>query len=279
MLADPEHKENKNIRATNAFILTVADMIQSVAPERARFQALKAEMGALAAPSARAGLDLGDPALNRALPQGGLALAAVHEAAPAAAFDSAAAYGFLLALAACAQARRGGTIVWVRAGRPGRGFDFGAPYGPGLAGLGLAVERLILVRAGKPERLAWALEEAARTPGLAAVVGEAGGDASLLAARRLQLAAETGGAPILVWRPCGGLPNPAARSRWRIAARPAAGTGPAWRAELARARGGAPGSFDLEWRHETHSLRVASVLEERTDPPLRAFSADLRKAL
>lgn len=226
-------------------------------------------------------LDLGDPALGRALPNGGIALGALHEAGPQAHFDTPAAYAFLLALAARALSQRAGEIVWVR--RRG-GCDFGAPYGPGLAGLGLDPRRLMLVGAGTPRDALWAAEEAARTQGLAAVIAEPGGGAGagldLAATRRLQLAAEAGGAPVLLWRGGGhsqALGVTAAHTRWRIAAAPStppdwldrlpfspaiAPPGrPVWRTELTRARGaGSARSFLLEWRHETNGFHLASPL-------------------
>src|SRR4029077_17977300 len=99
-------------------------------------------------------------------------------------------------------------------------------FAPGLANVGLHPSRLIFVEAGK-DGLA-AMEEGLALPGLAAVVGELGGRLSLVASRRLQLAAEKSGVMAALPRrsrvfnaPDWAAPS-AAVTRWRIAALPSA---------------------------------------------------------
>jgi protein ImuA len=201
----------------------------------------------------------------------------VHEAAPAAYFDGPAALGFLFSLAVRRLASAPGALIWIAAGAAG--FDFGEPYGPGLAGVGLDPQRLRIVRVRETAQVLSAAEEAARLPGLGVVVCALGPAIDGGAARRLQLACEAGAALCLVWRPVRSAPLAGARTRWRIAAasspRPTwaeeAGLqgravppgDAAWRAELLRGRNGAE-TFTLEWAHATHGFRLADPVADRS---------------
>lgn len=76
-------------------------------------------------------------------------------------------------------------------------------YPPGLACRGLDVDRIVMVTASRREDRLWAMEESLRAPGVLAVVGELRDRESLdlTASRRLQLAADQGGAMALLLRP------------------------------------------------------------------------------
>ncbi len=123
-------------------------------------------------------IPFGIPALDRAGP---MLLGALHEVAGAGpdTEHGAAAALFLAGVLA----RLEGPVLWVQE-RP----DL---FAPGLACVGLHPARLIFVEAGK-DVLA-AMEEGLAHPGLAAVVGEFSARLSLVASRRLQLAAEKSG--------------------------------------------------------------------------------------
>ncbi len=189
---------------------------------------------ARAAPPCPTGL----PPLDRVLPQGGLRRGALHEIVSTAA-DRPAAEGF----AATLLAALAGPVLWCRAV-----LDL---YGPGLAALGLAPDRLILVRAPRPRDLLWAMEEGLRTPGLAAVIGQPA-SLDLTASRRLQLAAE-GSGTIGIVLTCAETASPTASvTRWRVEAAPSGqGFGAdrrdfglaraRWRVTLTRCRGAVPG--------------------------------------
>jgi protein ImuA len=228
-------------------------------------------------------LSLGDRRLDARL-SGGLTRAGLHEAAPAAFFDGPAAAGFCAGLAGRALAAQAGGLVWIRlSGADG----FGAPWPPGLAAFGVDASRTVFVRVARAGDALWAGEEALRTPGLAAVILEAGAKLDLTAARRLQLAAEAGGAFGLVLRPARHEALALARSRWRLAAAPSAipdwaqGHGfpesalppgaPRWRAALTRLKGasltGEVDMIDLEWRHETHAFHCPSFLADGSARP------------
>ena len=133
----------------------------------------------------------------------------------------------------------------------------------GLVGLGLDPARLLLVAARDERALLRAGLDAARCPGLAAVVLESWGPLplyDLTASRRLVLAAERCGAAVLLLRGQAPPRASAAHTRWQIRAAPSAplaarAPGPAAiEAELLRLRGGPAGRrWQLEW-DETHAI-------------------------
>jgi protein ImuA len=233
-------------------------------PARAeRLAALRAEVRALESAGAgpeRDCLPFGLDAIDSRLAGGGLPVASLHEAVgdrpgPA---DEAAATLFLASIAA----RRPGIVLWALARR-----DL---FAPGLAGAGLAPDRILYAECGRDEDVLAVMEEGLRHGGLAAVVGEVG-RALMPATRRLQLAAEEGGTPALMlrrWRGGGEdplAPPSAAVTRWRLACAPSAplpvaGIGrPRWRLALARQRGGAP--FDLIVETPDAEARLALFAE------------------
>jgi protein ImuA len=211
----------------------------------------------------RAQICTGAAEIDGALPWGGLP-PGLHEIA--AAHGDAAGTGFAVNLIG----QRPGPVLWCRSRRAA--LETGDPYGPGIIGLGLSPDRLILVEAARPAELLWAMEEAARTRGLAAVVAN-GVMPDLTASRRLQLAAEAGGGLVFLL-PTGRQSAPStALTRWFAASAPsrpeADGPGrPRWTIELWRCRGGGrPQDWMVEWDDAALSL---SVVSEVADRPLAA---------
>src|SRR5262249_31106093 len=154
---------------------------------------------------------LGLPAIDRLLPQGGLAAARVHEVLGQGGEPDGAALGFLLRLVARLMCRVPGPVIWC-----GRALDL---HGPGLALLGLDTRRLVLVRAGEMADILWAMEGGLRSPGLAGVVAELPRPVDLTQCRRLQLAAEAGGATGFILRGPASTETDQAggvETRWRI---------------------------------------------------------------
>ncbi|MEQ9811481.1 MAG: hypothetical protein RLO50_01775 [Azospirillaceae bacterium] len=248
-------------------------------PDRDRLAVLKARIARIERGGARRwpAVSLGLEAVDGWLPDGGLRQGALHEVMGAP--DQAASLGFLAGLAArCAAARRG-PVLWI--------VPHLALYPPGLAAIGLGPERLILATVRQAQARLWALEEAARTPALGAAVADLA-DLDLTAGRRLQLAAEESGVPVLVHhlvhhrhraprRPEGregaaggmaggmagemtggaAIPPGAAITRWRVAALP--GLAPAAGGDApvpdeaswpGLAREDVPGVGDAVWRLE-----------------------------
>jgi protein ImuA len=251
----------------------------------ARLAALREEVRAIersgAAGAGRACLAFGIGEVDERLAGGGLAFG-LHEAAPAtpSPHDEAAATLFLAALAARFAMATGesGQVLWA--------LTRGDLFAPGLASAGLTPDRLLYAECRNDEEVLAAIEESLRHGGLAAIVGEAGrvGNAP---ARRLQLAAEQGGAAALLlrrWRRADsdplGQPSPAL-TRWRIACAPSAplphdGIGRArWRVALVRQRGGPP----HDWLLEAPDAEARLALPARSgDRPDQAGGAHRRAA-
>lgn len=218
-------------------------------------------------PRGRTALTLGLSCLDAALPGGGLVRGGCHEFLPAPA--DAGAHGFVASLLSGLPS---GPILWCRHRDKGDPLGFAdMPYGPGLAALGLDAGRLILVRPAALDDALWVLEEALRCPGLAAVVGD-GVMPGPVAGRRLQLAAEDGGAlGLLILPPLARPPPSTALTRWHVTSRgdlPAHEDGgrPRWRISLLRARGGGSGGglgpWEVAWDDTTFCLRLAQPLAD-----------------
>jgi protein ImuA len=233
-------------------------------------------------------LRLGVPALDEAL-QGGLALGALHELAPASELQLGAACGFGLAVAALAATgdRQARQVICIQTDYAA--LAAGAPYGLGLDGFGLTMERLLILRVAHPRDALWAFEEALKCPALAAVVAELpedGAAADFTATRRLGLAAQKGGGlGLLLRHRLYPLPS-AAMTRWQIAAAVSApdrfgGLGATrFDLSLSRNRRGRCGRWIADWNHDERifvpqalSLGMAATASDRSDrarPHLRS---------
>ena len=247
---------------------------------QARLASLRAEISALeegARPAAEV-IAFGDARIDGRLPGGGLALGHWHEfAGEGLELETGAAGASFIARLALPLAGRG-ELVWVL-----RRDDL---HAPGLAGLGFPADRLIQVCARDDDEALAVLEDALRTPGVAAAFGEVEA-VDLTAGRRLQLACEqgTGAGFVLRRRPFGGRSRAeagsAAATRWTIGpapSEPAAGEPglgpPRWRVSLERCRGGRTGAWILEASEQddaAHPFRLVADLADRhlAPPPLR----------
>ena len=233
-------------------------------------------------------LPFGVPAIDRALPGGGLALGAVHEILGLGGDeeDGAAACGFIAGLLTRLGSSR--PALWCLK-RP----DL---YGPGLLAHGLDPACLVVVTAPRDEDILWAIEEGLRAPGLAAIVGEIA-RLPLVAGRRLQLAAEHSGVTAFLlrrWRNGAEAafererPS-AAVTRWRIAALPARERDdprlrqtigqPRWRVELLRCRGGVPAQWIVEVADAAGHVRLSPELADRPAATVKQERGRLDTAL
>ena len=190
-------------------------------------------------------LPFGVKEIDRRLPEGGLALGALHEVAGGGngAVDGAAAALFTAGIAA----RTRGQVLWCVTRK-----DL---FAPALAQAGLLPDRVIYVEASDEKSVLACFEEGLRHGGLGAVVAEVA-RLSMTASRRLQLAAEgsgTIGIAIRRWRrqtEAADFGQPTASvTRWRVSALPStplpvSGVGRArWHVELIRCRAGESANF------------------------------------
>ncbi|WP_316814543.1 Error-prone repair protein ImuA [Pedobacter nyackensis] len=140
----------------------------------------------------------------------------------------------------------GGACLWISASR--------SLFPPSLKLFGVEPDRIIFIDLQREKDVLWAMEEALKCEGLAAVIAEVR-EISLTASRRLQLAVEKSGVTGLVLRnDANRLSATACVARWQI--KPIAsqledhmpGVGfPRWNVELLKVRNGNPGKWDIEW--------------------------------
>lgn len=207
-------------------------------------------------------LPFGIAQVDARLPDGGLALGALHEVAGGGngAVDGAAAALF----AAGIGARTKGKILWC--------ITRTDLFAPAVAQAGLSPDRVIYVEAGDEKSLLACFEEGLRHGGLGAVIGEVA-HLTMTASRRLQLAAEgtgTIGLALRRWKRQTdatdfGQPT-AASTRWRVSvlpSRPLPVPGVArhrWLVELIRVRAGESADFELEACDDKGRLALPSEL-------------------
>lgn len=162
----------------------------------------------------------------------------------------------------------GGACLWISANR--------SLFPPSLKSFGVEPDRIIFVDLQQEKDVLWAMEEALKCEGLAAVIAEVR-EVSLTASRRLQLAVEKSGVTGLVLRnDAHRLSTTACVARWLV--KPIAsqlednmpGVGfPRWNVELLKVRNGNPGKWDIEWSAGRFKLitknisNVNELLEEK----------------
>ena len=213
-------------------------------------------------------LPFGLAAIDDRLGCSGLKAGALHEVAASSCsmVDDAAATLFIAGIAAREAHAMGAPVLWVSCRH-----DL---YAPGLAQAGLDAAQVIHAQPRDDQALMAVVEDAVRDGTPCVVVAEAS-KVSMVATRRLQLAAGEADLPVLLLRRRRArdrdpLSEPsAAWTRWRIASAPSerlevAGVGRSrWLVELARQRGGEPFSLIVEGCDETGRLAVPAALGHR----------------
>ncbi|VWX49899.1 Protein ImuA [Novosphingobium sp. 9U] len=214
-------------------------------------------------------LPFGIEALDRRLGGEGLRAGALHEISggTCSLVDDAAATLFIAGIAAREAASSGAPVLWASCRN-----DL---YAPGVAQAGLHPAQVIHVQPRDEKALLAVVEDALRDGTPCAVAAEVR-KVSMVASRRLQLAAADADIPVLLLRQRrhrerDPLEDPsAAWTRWRIGSAPSERLAvpgvarPRWVVELARQRGGDPFSLLLEGCDETGRLAVPAELGHRS---------------
>lgn len=156
-------------------------------------------------------------------------------------------------------ARHDGPLIWA--------LPDHAPHLPMLRGLPEGVgARLHVIRPSRELDLLWSVEECLRSPGVALVIAEPDKPLSLIAGRRLQLAAEAGKTTGLMLIREGQGSN-AAETRWHCA--PLAGDSrdsTLHRWDLKKNKRGTKGIWTGHWNGKKAAVHLVSAAGERDQP-------------
>ena len=186
--------------------------------------------------------DLGS--LNEAFPDATFPTGAVHEFVCNKREEVAATNGFVSAVAGQLM-KKNGVTVWISSNN--------SLFPPAFKLFGIDPDRIIFIQLCKEKDLLWAMEEALKCNGLAAVVCELQ-ELSFTSSRRFQLAVEQSAVTGFVLRinPRKFVPT-ACVCRWQISSLASEitdlpGVGfPKWNVELLKVRNGKPGAWEVEW--------------------------------
>jgi protein ImuA len=221
-------------------------------------------------------------ALDSHLPQGGLAVGALHEVVPETDRSVSAAFGFMMAVlgrfsspppqslhsGARKRGPGGGKEKQIILVMPAYGQrEHGRLCGHGLNSLGLNPARVTLVETAHRKETLWAVTEALHSGAPLAVAGMID-RLDLKTSQKLHLAAGDAGLPLLLIRPARTLEASAAATRWRVgtaeAARDRFGllARPRWHLQLERCRNGRPGEWSVEYDHVAHRFSLAAALAD-----------------
>lgn len=189
--------------------------------------------------------DIGLGPIKKAFPNNTFPVGAVHEFISSAPEDAAASKGFISGIIASLM-QKGAASIWISSSR--------TIFPPALQSFGIAPEKIIFINLKKEKEMLWAMEEALKCEGLAAVIGEIP-QLSFTDSRRLQLAVEQSQVTGFILRH-----NPkainttACVTRWKISPLPSKlmhempGVGfPRWNVELLKVRNGKPGNWQIEF--------------------------------
>ncbi len=193
----------------------------------------------------------------------GLAAKGLHELIEGSYGDMAAITGLAAALAP-----HKGAILWVGSGKAMHEHGYLSEVGAQV--FGKRAQRYLAVRTRQDKDTLWVVDESVRSRAVACVIAEVE-SADFTATRRLKLAAEQSGVPVVLLMPHTREGASACETRWRVSSLSSAsnpydyrGVGKSrWRMKLERSRA-APHRvgevFDLEYDDETLSIRLVSGL-------------------
>ena len=182
--------------------------------------------------------------LKQHLPQANFPVAAIHEFLCATNESVAASEAFVSALVSTLM-NNNAVTVWVSSNKN--------LFPPALRLFGIDPDKIIFIQLHKEKELLWAMEEALKCNGLAAVVCELP-ELSFTSSRRFQLAVEQSAVTGFILRiNPRKLATTACVTRWQISSLPSETTAlpgvgfPKWNVELLKVKNGKPGSWQVEW--------------------------------
>lgn len=219
-------------------------------------------------PAASAVDSIGLGAVEHAFPGGVFPRGNIHEFMCTAPEAAAVSGGFIAGLLASLM-RDNGVCLWIGLTR--------MIFPPALKTFGVAPERVIFVSLPREKDVLWAMEEALKCVGIAAVIAELG-ELDFVQSRRLQLAVEKSKVTGFVMRnQPRRIGTTACVARWQISPLPSEladgmpGVGfPRWKVELLKVRNGSPGVWELEWRAGKFTLITrASAVGKKTKYQLK----------
>jgi len=199
----------------------------------------------LASPATGEAKGIGLGPLESAFPNGVFPTGTVHEMICPMPEQAAATSGLMAGLLSTLM-KQGGACLWISTSRK--------LFPPALMTFNIEPHRVIFIDLQREKDVLWAMEEALKCEGLAAVVAEMR-DISFAQSRRLQLAVESSRVTgFLLRNDPRKLGTTTCVARWQITSLPSEtedglpGIGfPRWQADLLRVRNGSPGSWKLEW--------------------------------
>jgi protein ImuA len=183
--------------------------------------------------------------LKTAFYNGTFPVGAIHEFIYSEQSDAAVTGGFIAGILSSLM-QSGGASVWISSS--------GTIFPPALRYFGIDPDKIIFIELQKDQEILWAMEEALKCDGLAAVIGDIS-ELSFTASRRLQLAVEESRVTGFLLRSNPrSLATTSCVTRWKItslASEPAGampGIGfPRWNVELLKVKNGKPGNWQIEF--------------------------------
>lgn len=205
--------------------------------------------------------DGGLGSIKYAFPNASFPLGAVHEFFCSGAEDTSVSTGFIAGILSSIMSSSG-VSLWISSSQ--------LIFPPALKLFSIEPDKIIFIYLEKEKEILWAMEEALKCEGLAAVIAETP-EISFTASRRFQLAVEQSRVTGFIIRRNPGNLATACVTRWKVRPLPAGsedglpGIGfPRWDVELLKVRNGTPGRWQLEWAGRFRQVsKLASVSRDQ----------------
>ena len=239
---------------------TKADIINQLQRDILPLQGLKTSLKNVA-------VDTKLGSIKNAFPYASFPVGAIHEFVFSEAEEFAATSGFVGGILASLM-QNGGASVWISYSKN--------VFPPALQSFGIAPDKIIFIQLKKEKEILWAMEEALKSTGVSAVIGEMR-ELSFTSSRRLQLAVEQSHVTGFIFRRNPrNLNTTACITRWKITPSPSEltdnmpGVGfPRWNVELLKIRNGKPCKWHIEFvggsfRHISKIAAIALEQQKKT---------------